>query len=131
VVKAKGPRTITMNSDGWRVNEEDGSFVALCANQADAIVVASVSFTAVRFGPREGDRLPSSTPPAASHDTRERAYKALYAYATCEEAAWHTDHEAGDAILETHGWKRGEASHQFLADLRRKALSAALDANKE
>lgn len=60
-------------------------------------------------------------PPVAGSAEKDEAFKALLAYAECEEAAWGCGELEPTLVL--HGKKRNEHAHEFLKRLRTKALA--------
>ena len=61
--------------------------------------------------------------PAAT--AREEAWKALLAYAECEQSFEAPTTEAMYATLARHGWVEGTPPIRFVMDLRAKALALA------
>jgi len=63
--------------------------------------------------------------PASTADAREVAWKALLAYAECEQSFESPTTEAMYATLARHGWVEGTPPIRFVMDLRAKALALA------
>ena len=67
--------------------------------------------------------IPLYAHPAAT--AREEAWKALLAYAECEQSFESPTTEAMYATLARHGWVEGTPPIRFVMDLRAKALALA------